>query len=519
MKNMKKVVAIVMAIMMLGTGLTGCGKKGGNKEVASNGGKEVQVTIWNSGWGTEFLEEMIKVFNAKQSEWFVRFDSAADGTGIRNSFLSEDDNPVDLYLSPVIYQTENMLALDDVLDSVADGDTKTLREKFSAYYLDNEKNADGHIYTLTWSGGLESIVYNKELFKKANITEVPRTTDELALVCDKLMTADVTPFIHHDSNGTGGYWADMQYVWFSQYEGVDYYRNRFFSCVDEQGKSPSKSVFTAKDGRYQVIKAMEKFLTPEYVYPGSNSQDHTTAQTTFLNSDIGMMVNGSWLANEMKEVGSFDSYGVMKTPVISAITDKLTTVKSDSLLRKLISAIDAVTDGTDDISEYQSGAGYVIDGKEVSAADWDYVKSARNSVVANYPQHNMFIPKYSDAIEGAKEFMKFFYSDEGYKIYTETLHTVLPMELSEGEISTEGWDGFATEMKNLYDTAENYVDCGAMYRHAIFNYGGASMYAAYNFIPLLCTNNPSDRVTADEAWEEVLKLIDQRYNSWVKNIE
>ncbi len=146
-----------------------------------------------------------------------------------------------------------------------------------------------------------------------------------------------------DENGNT-YWEYAEEVWHAQYDGYDYYRNTFYACKDEAGNSPSKDVLTKKDGRYQVLKAMEKFVTPEYILPGSNSQDHITMQTKFLNQDIGIMVNGSWVSNEMETTGNMADYGVMKTPVISSITDKLTTVKSDTLLRQLISAIDAVSD-------------------------------------------------------------------------------------------------------------------------------------------------------------------------------
>lgn len=118
-----------------------------------------------------------------------------------------------------------------------------------------------------------------------------------------------------------------------------------------------------------------------------------------------MMITGSWIANEMKGAGSTDDFDLMKTPVISSITDKLTTVKKESELRKVITAIDAVTDGEKDIAEYQDGENYKVDGLSVSAADWTYIRLARNSIASNYSGEGMFIPTYSNAKEGAKQFM------------------------------------------------------------------------------------------------------------------
>ena len=518
MRKMKKITAIFLATVMT-LSLAACDGKGDDKNKPNyNGGKEVEISYWNSGMGTEFLEEMCKAFNEKQSDWYVYFNATASSNAVTATYPLPDVDTIDLYMSTEVSYNAEKATLDDVLDSTADGDKKTIREKFDASYLENEVATDGHYYSLTWGGGTLALVYNKTLFEKAGIEETPRTTDELAVACDKLLENGITPLTHY-MNDAGSYWDYLKEVWQAQYDGFDYYRNNFYACKDVSGTSPSKDVLTTKDGRYQVLKAMEKFITPEYILPGSNSQDHITMQTKFLNENIGMMVNGSWLSDEMEGTGSVENFGVMKTPVISSITDKLTTVKSDTLLRKLISAIDAVTDGKEEISKYQSGDGYVVDGKEISAADWDTVKAARGMVAINYPSQTLFIPSYSDAIEGAKEFLKFFYSDEGYKIFMDNLHYTLPMKLSEGEIDRSDWNGFEIEMDNVFQNATTCISGHMKSRHDIFLNGGATPYASYNFVVLFCAANAADRVTADEAWDEIVKRIDGNYKGWLANIE
>lgn len=518
MRNMKKIIAFFLVTVMT-LSLAACGGKDGDKKKDDyNGGKEVEISYWNSGMGTEFLEEMCKTFNEKQSDWYVYFNATAASNAVTATYPLPDVDTIDLYMSGEVSDLSMKVTLDDVLDSTADGDKKSIKEKFDASHLESEIAADGHYYSLTWGGGALAIVYNKTLFDKAGITEAPRTTDELTVACDKLLENGITPLTHFVDD-TGSYWDYIQEVWHAQYDGYDYYRNSFYGCKDEAGNSPSKDVLTKKDGRYQVLKAMEQFITPEYILPGSNSQDHITMQTKFLNEEIGMMVNGSWLSNEMESTGSVDNFGVMKTPVISSITDKLTTVKSDTLLRKLISAIDAVADGKEDISKYQSGDGYVVDGKQISAADWDTVKAARGMVAVNYPQQTLFIPSYSDAVDGAKEFLKFFYSDEGYKIFMDNLHYTLPMELSEGEIDRSDWNGFEVEMDKEFQNAETCISRYMKNRHDIFINGGATPYASYKFLPLFCVANAADRVTADETWDEIVKKIDGYFKGWLSNIK
>ena len=519
MKNFKRVMALFLAIIMT-IALVGCGEDGKKgKKPNHNGGKEVEISYWNSGMGTDFLDEMCKAFNEKQSEWYVYYNATASSTAVTTTYPLPDVDTTDLYMSATVSDISKMAVLDDVLESTADGDSKPLKEKFYASYLEDEKAADGHYYSLTWGGGALSLVYNKKLFSKAGIKETPRTTDELAVVCDTLLENGITPLTHYMNELGHTYWLYLDEVWQAQYDGVDYYKNHFYACTDDAGTSPSKDVLTKQDGRFQALKAMEKFVTPEYILPGSNSQDHITMQTLFLTQDIGMMVNGSWLSNEMKGTGSVEDYGVMKTPVISSITDKCTTIKSDTLLRKVISAIDAVVDGTEDISKYQSGEGYKVDGKEIAAADWDIVKTARHLVGVNYPQQTLFIPSYSDAVDGAKEFLKFYYSDEGQKIFTDHLHYTLPLNLSDGEVDRSAWNQFETEMDKVFQSAEGYISDNRRSRHDIFINGGASSYAGYNFVSYFCTSNAGERVTAEEAWNEIVKKINANYEGWLANIK
>lgn len=517
MRKMKKVLAMVLATTLVGSLLVACGK--GEKKVGDdyNGGKEVEISYWNSGLGTEFIEEMVAAFNKKQSDWYVVLKTTANANAVDGGYYATDDNTVDLYMGTTILDETYLTPLDDVLDSVAEGDSKTLREKFDPSYLAYEKAEDGHYYSLTWGGGVLGVVYNKEAFEKAGISEAPRTTNEMARVCDKLLDAGITPLIHYGADG--GYWTAIQDAWQAQYDGWEYYRDSFYGCKDESGKSPSKDVFTKKDGRYQVLKAMEKIITVDYVYPGSNSQDNITMQTMFLNQEIGMMVNGSWLKNEMAGVGGVEKFGVMKTPVISTITDKLTTVKGDNELRNLVSAIDAVTDGKAELSAYQSGNDYQVEGKTISAADWEYVKTARNSAPVNYPGMGMSIPSYSDAIDGAKEFMKFYYSDAGYKIFLENLHIALPMNYSEGEIDTTDWDAFEKQMGSFMENADVCVSLYGRDRHDIFTNGGATPYAEYPLVSMFCSNNAAERVNADEAWDQIVSKIETTYGAWEANIK
>ena len=514
MKNMKRIVALVLALMLSTSCFAGCG--GGKPQGSGDPTKDIEIAYWNAGLGDQWLKDVIAAFNAKHPEYYVYYTASASAATI-NSTLELDNNTVDLYFTSERADTSDFVVLDDVLNATAEGDSKPLIEKFNTNYLKNAQAADGHYYQLTYGGGVVGIIYNKALFDKAGITELPRTTNELAIVCDKLFSAGISPICHFAPEGYYGYLSDALIYQYDR-EG---YTETFYSCTDANGVSPSKDVFTTKDGRYHVLKAFEKILTTDYVMEGSNSIDHVTAQTMFLNDSAAMMVNGSWIANEMASVeGSMENFAMMRTPVLSAITDKLTTVKSDAQLRKVITAIDNVHDGVKQISDYQSGEGYNVDGIAVSREDWDYIQTARFTVASNFSGENACIPSYSENVEGAKAFLSFLYSDEGYRVYAKALKNPMPMTLSQGELDTSDWNAFQISQVDLMEEAVAMPCYYVASRHNIFKVGGATKFADVPYVSMLCASNKADRKSADAIWDEIVAKVNDNYeNKWLANIK
>lgn len=513
----KRVVAILMAGAMVASCLTGCGgdskkNKGGTSET------DVEISYWSSGLGTEWLDNLIKAFKEVHPEYNVYYTATADSSAVGSALGMEDVDTVDLYLGMTSSKTGALEPLDDVLDTTVEGESKSIREKFNQGYLDLVKETDGKTYNLTYGGGIISFVYNTKIFKEAGITQLPRTTDEFAVVCDTLQKKkNIVPLCHFTG---GGYYDFLSEAYFMQYDGKDYYLNNFYACKDENGKSPSKDVFTKKDGRYETIKAYEKFITPDTVLQGSNSTPHVNMQTMFVNEKCAMMASGSWMVNEMKGNGNLSDFDMMRLPVLSAITDKLDTVKRESDLRKVIDAIDAVTDGVKAESDYKKGDAYEVDGIKVSAKDWEYIYNARNTIATNFSGESAFIPKYSNAKEGAKEFLKFMYSDAGYKTYAEGSHFVLPMSLSEGALDTAKWSDFEKNQYKYLISGTQYASYYNRSKHPIFDNGGAASFANVSFINYLCTINDKDRLSADDIWNKMLEEINNNYEStWLANIK
>lgn len=522
MKKMRRIVVFALATVLAVTNLSGCGKSEGNgKNKGGNATTDIEISYWNAGLGSAWLDSIIEAFEEEYPEYNVYYKATAAVNNASITYGMEGDT-VDLYLTTEQGDLTYLEPLDDVLNTTVEGESKSLIEKFNDNYLKMAQASDGKYYQLTYGGGVIGFVYNTEHFKKAGITEEPRTTNELTVACDMLKSNGYTPFIHFT---TTGYWDWMIDAFFCQYEGFDYFNNNFYACKDDNGNSPSKEVFIKKDGRYETLSAFEKLITPEYVFSGSNSTDHTSAQTQFLNGSASMMVNGSWLASEMASVGGIEKFKMMRTPVLSAIVDKLTTVKTEGDLRKLISAIDSVADGEKQLNDYKAGENYSINGLTVSAADWDYVYTARFTLPNNYSGENGYIPNYSNNKEGAKKFLTFLYSDEGYSIYADALKVPLPLSLSDGsKIDTKGWNDFQKSQIELLEEALQMPNAYSASRHRIFIDGGVggglATVVGENYVSAFCATNPEDRMTVDQLWDKVVQKVHDNYeNVWLKNIK
>lgn len=512
--TLKKSLAVLLAVAMLAI-LTACG--GGSDKKAANSATDIEISYWNAGLGSKWLEEMVNEFNNSQSKYHATFHASANMNSASATYGIDGDT-VDLYFLLMRGDKSQMEPLDDLLNTTIDGESKPIIEKFNSGYLSMVKASDGHYYELSYGGGVVGLVYNKEHFKKAGITQLPRTTNELAIAADKLKSKGYKPFCHFAS---GGYWPFFSEMFLSQYEGNDYYINNFYACKDTAGNSPSKEIFTAKDGRYQALKVYEKIITPEYIMSGSNSIDHTSAQTQFLNGSASMMVSGSWLTNEMSgSKEKMKNFAMMRSPVISAITNKCTTIKGDGELRKVISAIDAVADGDKKIEDYKSGNDYVVDGITVSAADWENVTNARFSVPTNFSGHCASIPKYSNCKEGAEEFLKFFYSDKGYNIYTGTVKAPLPYTLSSGDVADiSKFNDFEKSQFKMFAEAKITPTEYIASKHRIFTDGGASSFCGVDYISLLCASNKGDRKTVNQIWDSIQQKVNDNYDTWLADIK
>lgn len=500
MKKITKVVTAALAVAMSLFSFAACGKKNNTANTAT----DVQIYMWKSGYGSEFMKEIVDAFNKKQSEYKVTLETEENAATIIKTLSLGSSNTYDLYFTMLNTNQYNkdFAKLDDVLDYTVAGESMSIREKYYDYLLNGVKNADGTTNFLTYGNGWCGIVYNADIIDGEKY-QLPRTTKELddlttELKGDKTLKGVKAPWLFYNNKDNNGYLQYAAYVWEAQYDGLDYYYNTTLALKDANGVTPSKDVFTAKDGRYKALKVLESLITPTTVHDAHTDTNFTNVQILYLDGEAVFMVNGSWLMNE--STGSKSNFGMMKMPVISDIVEKLEdTAMSDETLAEIVGEVD--------------------EGKTSSSLcsqnDFDRIKEARNLLYNNAAEQYVFVPEYSVAKEGSKEFLKYFYSDEGISKFMQVTGLPGSVKLSDASkfdsTSLDGWHKQQMQFADEITAVTNTITKSKLYINVNTN-----QFASVHYAQALCASNPKDKLTADGLWNKIIAKINENWKDWAK---
>lgn len=497
MRKFVRTFAVVIAVVMMALGGAGCvAKKAPNSET------DLEIRLWEAGFGRDFMDKIVAAFKEDHPEINVFINATADSS-IGELETDGTINTTDLYfitMQSFLRYKDYLEPLTDMLEEDSDG--VPLGSKLDEFIVSYMKDENGDTYTLPWGTSIGGILYNKDYFEEYGY-EVPRTTDELVALVNKAASkrgSDSSApyvFLH-----LAAYWKYMLYAWQAQYDGYEAGLDawKFIDpAAPEKGDAQLSSLTRNDTGRYKAVDALYHILSPENaLYPGSNGMGFTDSQTRFLNGQSLMMPNGNWIEYEMRNTQSKIKIGMMRTPVLSALGTKLGI--SDTLLGEVVSYIDGDTDRYDpeDIAD--------IDPEVI-----ERVREIRNIMYSEMPNHSAFIPNYSVAKEAAKEFLRFFYSDEATQIFYDTLKLPSAVKFSDGrELDTSGWSDFSKEATKLYSEAKLAF---MVPTHPIFYRGGAISLWYHEPATAFTATEKKDRLTLDQYWQKETNYWNVNWNN------
>lgn len=172
---------------------------------------------------------------------------------------------------------------------------------------------DGKVYGMPMSVEGYGIVYNKDLFAKAGITELPKTLTELEAVSKKLQDAGITPFVN------------MFQVWSSL--GRQFFNNPMAKQPDPDAFMKGLNDGTAKFAGNKLYGEALNLLDVIVKYGNKNQMttDYNNLIATFGGGQAAMMQSGNWTLPLLQKINPNINVGLIPVPINDdvALNDKL----------------------------------------------------------------------------------------------------------------------------------------------------------------------------------------------------
>ena len=484
---MKKIVSIVLLTCLLCGLFAGCKAK-----KQANSTTDVEIIYWETGYGREWLDAVAKAFNDSQDMYHATVVSSAEN---RFGEIEFGNTTGDLYIGSAdafnAMAVKYLHPLKNVLDSKPDGEGgMTIREKFNGFAEANtHPNGENYALPSRMFADVKGLFYNADMMvdTNGNPYKIPNTTDELAKLCLSLFSDGKVPFIHYFE-----YWAYLYEAWILQYDGVQAYNDLWKGIyTDENGVKHENDVrcITESKGRYEAYQVLEELLSPKgYTYTNTNSFNHTTGQTYFLAKKAVMIPNGSWIENEMGGGDVAKDVKYMKTPILSAVADKLG-IRSDSHLSMIVDYVDGAELTEAKLAVVNSYSAEII----------ETVREIRNTYYSDRPDH-VAIPNYSNCIAGAEEFLKFMWSDESMEMASEIVGAPSGLKYSNAvEVDSSNWSPF---MQQIAEISEGATFVNIYINAPIYYMGGINSLTINNPVADMTYRTDGDILTAKQYWEK-----------------
>ncbi|WP_073951822.1 extracellular solute-binding protein [Streptomyces kebangsaanensis] len=271
---MRRGIAATALVASLALAATACG---GSDSGSDKSDGPVTITWWDTSNATNeapTYQELVKQFEAANKDIKVKyvnvpfdqaqnkFDTAAGSKGAPDVLRAE------VGWTPAFAKKSYLLPLDGT-EALAD------QGKFQPSLIE-QAQYEGKTYGVPFVTDTLALVYNKDLFKKAGITEAPKTWDELKKAAARIK----------DKTGVDGYWGSTQSYYAQSFlygEGTD--------TVDAGAKKITMNSAAAKKA-YGTWLGM---FDGKGLHKADTTADaYAHIQDAFVNGKVAAIVQGPW---------------------------------------------------------------------------------------------------------------------------------------------------------------------------------------------------------------------------------
>ncbi|MEF9840201.1 MAG: ABC transporter substrate-binding protein, partial [Lachnospiraceae bacterium] len=301
-----------LCVGMVASLAVGCGSKDAGGDSSDGGKKLVYWSMWSEEEPqAKVIKEAIATYE-KDSD--VKVDVQFKGRNGQREGLQpalDAKQNIDLFDEDVNRVNGSWgkytLNLEDVAkDYESTYGNETLFNIARAAYAVNDGKEELH--SIPYQPSIFGFFYNKALFDKAGIAAAPKTWEEFDAACAKLKEAGITPITADDA-----YMTPLIGVHLARYLGQDGVKSLVM------GEKVGEAEVKWDDPR--VLKAAESYA--DFAKKGYFSSKITTnafpagQNQEFAPGDAAIVIDGSWVPNEVKEVAPADfDWGYFNYPSV-----------------------------------------------------------------------------------------------------------------------------------------------------------------------------------------------------------
>lgn len=247
------------------------------------------------------FQDYISEFNAMYPNITITYEGITDYDTDATTRLSSGDWG-DICCIPT---TVDKSELSNYFEKIGDyGDFKDTYEFADKQMFNNE------VYGIPTMGNVSGVVYNKAVFEKAGITELP--TDPETFLADLKLIQDKTDAIPLYTNYAAGWTLTAwdSYIGGTATGDADYMNNTIVHQANPFSKRSDET------GPYAVYNTLYEAVSEGLTEDDPTTTDWEGCKSQINNGKIGCMVLGSWAIIQMQEAGDHaDDIGYMPFPI------------------------------------------------------------------------------------------------------------------------------------------------------------------------------------------------------------
>ncbi|MEG1175681.1 MAG: extracellular solute-binding protein [Ruthenibacterium sp.] len=325
---MKKLLAIVLTACLTVSLLAACGAKPAASTPAASGSGTAQSTpadpvklvywsMWNEAEPQgQVIKEAAAAYSKANPNVTVEINwMGRDLVKVIGAKLTAGE-AIDMWDGPA--NTILPATIDNVADLTSYFD-KTYDTTGGKAYKDVVLNAtiettktysrEGEINGVPYQPFVQCVFYNKDHFKDAGITELPKTWDELLVVCEKLKAKGYAPITCDDA-----YMPALPGMYLARAKGAEWVSQLVKENKDEMWQDPAV---------LEMANAYAEMAKKGYFHENITSNVFPAGQQDLANGAVSMYLNASWLVNELMPVTGPDfPWGQMHFPTVPNGTGK-----------------------------------------------------------------------------------------------------------------------------------------------------------------------------------------------------